>query len=276
MEGPTPVSALIHAATMVTAGVYLIARMHPLFEDAPSAADVGVVIGCLTLIMAATIALTQTDIKRVIAYSTMSQIGYIIMAISAAAYAAGMFHLYTHAFFKALLFMAAGSIIGAMGGEQSLDRMGGFRRALPFTFACFLAGGLALSAFPGFSGYFSKDDMLALIGGQGGWHWALYVLGYLGGFLTALYTFRMIFRAFLGPECVEARQLRETGHLRGEHDGGTVRPYDLHHAVHALAVGDRREQPPSPAHPRVEDNGVVGTITRADFFGALTHRFLAG
>jgi NADH-quinone oxidoreductase subunit L len=210
---------------MVTAGVYLIARMHPLFEDAPSAADVGVVIGCLTLIMAATIALTQTDIKRVIAYSTMSQIGYIIMAISAAAYAAGMFHLYTHAFFKALLFMAAGSIIGAMGGEQSLDRMGGFRRALPFTFACFLAGGLALSAFPGFSGYFSKDDMLALIGGQGGWHWALYVLGYLGGFLTALYTFRMIFRAFLGPECVEARQLRrppapprlpvQSGHRRG-------------------------------------------------------------
>src|SRR6266511_3834957 len=120
MEGPTPVSALIHAATMVTAGVYLIARMHPLFEDAPSAADVGAVVGCATLVIAATIALTQTDIKRVIAYSTMSQIGYMIMAVSAAAYAAGMFHLYTHAFFKALLFMAAGPILGAMGGEQSL------------------------------------------------------------------------------------------------------------------------------------------------------------
>ena len=213
MEGPTPVSALIHAATMVTAGVYLIARMHPLFEDATAAADVGTVVGCATLVIAATIALSQTDIKRVIAYSTMSQIGYMIMAVSASAYAAGMFHLFTHAFFKALLFMAAGSIIGAMGGEQSLDKMGGFRRALPFTFACFLAGGLALAAFPGFSGYFSKDDILALMGGEGGWHWILYVLGYLGAFLTALYTFRMIFRAFLGPECKEARELRETGHI---------------------------------------------------------------
>ena len=212
MEGPTPVSSLIHAATMVTAGVYLIARMHPLFENATTAADVGAVVGCITLVIAATIALTQTDIKRVIAYSTMSQIGYMIMAVSAGAYAAGMFHLFTHAFFKALLFMAAGSIIGAMGGEQSLDRMGGFRKALPFTFACFLAGGLALSAFPGFSGFFSKDDILDLIGGEGGWHWILYVAGYLGAFLTALYTFRMIFRAFTGPEVPEARELRETGH----------------------------------------------------------------
>jgi NADH-quinone oxidoreductase subunit L len=143
----------------------------------------------------------------------MSQIGYMIMAVSVSAYAAGMFHLYTHAFFKALLFMAAGSIIGAMGGEQSLDRMGGFRRALPFTFACFMVGGLALSAFPIFSGYFSKDDILALVGGEGGWHWILFVLGYIGAFLTALYTFRMIFRAFFGPECKEARELRETGHL---------------------------------------------------------------
>jgi NADH-quinone oxidoreductase subunit L len=239
MEGPTPVSALIHAATMVTAGVYLIARMHPLFEDAPAAADVGAVVGCATLIIAATIALTQTDIKRVIAYSTMSQIGYMIMAVSAAAYAAGMFHLFTHAFFKALLFMAAGSIIGAMGGEQSLDKMGGFRRALPFTFVCFLGGGLALSAIPPFSGYFSKDDILALIGGQGGWHWALYVLGYLGAFLTALYTFRMIFRAFLGPECKEARELRETGHL--------------HHAEHPFNPQTGEEEDtdvgfPGPGH----------------------------
>ena len=148
MEGPTPVSALIHAATMVTAGVYLIARMHPLFEQAPAAADVGAMVGCATLFIAATIALTQTDLKRVIAYSTMSQIGYMIMAVSAGAYAAGMFHLLTHAFFKALLFMAAGSIIGAMAGVQSLDRMGGFRTALPFTFACFLAGGLALRGVP--------------------------------------------------------------------------------------------------------------------------------
>ncbi len=151
MEGPTPVSALIHAATMVTAGVYLIARMHPLFEQAPAAADVGAVIGCITLLIAATIGLAVTDLKRVIAYSTMSQIGYMIMAVSAGAYAAGLFHLMTHAFFKALLFMAAGSVIAAMAGEQSLDRMGGFRRAMPFTFGCFIVGGLALAGVPPFS-----------------------------------------------------------------------------------------------------------------------------
>ena len=127
MEGPTPVSALIHAATMVTAGVYLIARMHPIFEQAPAAADVGAILGCATLLIAATIGLVVTDLKRVIAYSTMSQIGYMVMAVSSAAYAAGMFHLMTHAFFKALLFMAAGSVIAAMAGTQDLDKMGGFR-----------------------------------------------------------------------------------------------------------------------------------------------------
>src|SRR6195952_4323795 len=142
MEGPTPVSALIHAATMVTAGVYLIARMHPLFELAPAAADVGAVVGCVTLLVAATIAITVTDLKRVIAYSTMSQIGYMIMAVSAGAYAAGLFHLMTHAFFKALLFMAAGSVIAAMAGQQDLDKMGGFRRAMPFTYGCLCIGGL--------------------------------------------------------------------------------------------------------------------------------------
>ena len=144
MEGPTPVSALIHAATMVTAGVYLIARMHPLFEQAPAAADVGAIVGCATLLIAATIGLVVTDLKRVIAYSTMSQIGYMVMAVSSAAYAAGMFHLMTHAFFKALLFMAAGSVIAAMAGIQDLDRMSGFRRAMPFTFGCMVIGGLAL------------------------------------------------------------------------------------------------------------------------------------
>ena len=148
MEGPTPVSSLIHAATMVTAGVYLIARMHVLFEHSHLAQDVGASIGALTLVIAGTIALVQTDIKRVIAYSTMSQIGYMIMGVSVGAYAAGLFHLMTHAFFKALLFMAAGSIIGAMGGEQSLNKMGGFRKALPFTFACFIIGGLALTRDP--------------------------------------------------------------------------------------------------------------------------------
>ena len=138
---------------MVTAGVYLIARMHPFFEIATTAADVGAIVGCLTLLIAATIAIVQTDLKRVIAYSTMSQIGYMIMGVSVGAYSAGLFHLMTHAFFKALLFMAAGSIISAMGGEQSLNRMSGFRKALPFTFLAFMVGGLALSGLPPFSGW---------------------------------------------------------------------------------------------------------------------------
>ena len=231
MEGPTPVSALIHAATMVTAGVYLIARMHPFFELAPAAQDVGAVIGCATLIVAATIALTQTDIKRVIAYSTMSQIGYMIMGVSVGAYAAGMFHLMTHAFFKALLFMGAGSIIGAMGGEQSLDRMKGFKKAMPFTFACFVIGGLALSGIPPLSGFFSKDEILLVVGERGGWHWALYAIGYVGAFLTAIYTFRMIFRAFYGDPVQEAAEL-EGGHL--------------HHSP----------QPTNPANGEVEDTDV--------------------
>jgi NADH-quinone oxidoreductase subunit L len=231
MEGPTPVSALIHAATMVTAGVYLIARMHPLFELSAAAATTGAIIGCVTLLVAGTIGLAVTDLKRVIAYSTMSQIGYMIMGVSAGAYAAGLFHLMTHAFFKALLFMAAGSVISAMGGEQSLDRMSGFRRAMPFTYACFVIGGLALAAVPPFSGFFSKDEILGDIGARGGGWWVLFVLGYVGALLTAIYTWRMIFRAFWGEPCPEAREL-EDGHL--------------HHAP----------EPFNPANGEIEDTDV--------------------
>jgi NADH-quinone oxidoreductase subunit L len=212
MEGPTPVSALIHAATMVTAGVYLIARMHPLFEQAPIAADVGAVIGCLTMLIAASIAVVVTDLKRVIAYSTMSQIGYMVMAVSSAAYAAGMFHLMTHAFFKALLFMAAGSVIAAMAGSQDLDRMSGFRRVMPFTFGCMVIGGLALSGVPPFSGFFSKDEIISLLFAREDWHAVLGVLGYVGALLTGIYTFRMIFRAFFGDLNEQGREL-ERGHL---------------------------------------------------------------
>jgi len=212
MEGPTPVSALIHAATMVTAGVYLIARMHPLFEQSAAAADVGTIIGVVTLFVAATIAMVVTDLKRVIAYSTMSQIGYMIMAVSSGAYVAGMFHLMTHAFFKALLFMAAGSLISAMGGNQNLDDMRGFRKAMPFTFLCFVVGGLALSGVPPFSGFFSKDEILLVEAAQGGWHWVLYVVGYVVALMTAIYTWRMIFRAFWGEPVEPAREL-EQGHL---------------------------------------------------------------
>jgi NADH-quinone oxidoreductase subunit L len=218
MEGPTPVSALIHAATMVTAGVYIIARMHPLFEQAPTAADVGAIIGCATLIIAATIAIVQTDLKRVIAYSTMSQIGYMIMGVSVGAYSAALFHLMTHAFFKALLFMAAGSVISAMGGEQSLNRMGGFRKAMPFTFVCFIIGGLALSGLPPFSGWLSKDDILAYLDHRGGGFEILGILGYVGALMTGIYTFRMIFRAFFGEPCEEALEL-EQGHLHHPESG---------------------------------------------------------
>jgi NADH-quinone oxidoreductase subunit L len=212
MEGPTPVSALIHAATMVTAGVYLIARMHVIFEWAPTAADVGAIIGCATLLIAGTVALVMTDIKRVIAYSTMSQIGYMIMGVSLGAYSAGLFHLMTHAFFKALLFMSAGSVIGAMAGEQSLDKMGGFRRAMPFTFICFLVGGLALSGMPPFSGWLSKDDIIAFADHRGGAFVILGIAGYVGALLTGIYTFRMIFRTFFGDPVPEALEL-EHGHL---------------------------------------------------------------
>jgi NADH-quinone oxidoreductase subunit L len=207
MEGPTPVSALIHAATMVTAGVYLIARTHPLFELAPTAADISAFIGLATLLFAATVALAATDLKRVIAYSTISQIGYMIVAVSIGAYAAGMFHLMSHAFFKALLFMGAGSVISAMAGIQDMDRMRGFRRALPLTFVLMTIGALALAAFPGTSGFFSKDEILTFAEARGGYFWIIVVGGYLGALLTAIYSFRIIFRVFAGRPCREARSL---------------------------------------------------------------------
>jgi NADH-quinone oxidoreductase subunit L len=212
MEGPTPVSALIHAATMVTAGVYLIARTHPLFELAPTAADVSAIIGAATLLFAATVALAVTDLKRIIAYSTISQIGYMVLGVSVAAYGAGLFHLMTHAFFKALLFMGAGSVIGAMAGIQDVDRMGGFRRAMPFTFVTFTVGALALAAFPITSGFFSKDEILAFTINRGGWFWVLAIVGYVAAGLTAFYAFRMVFRVFFGEAVPEARELEE-GHI---------------------------------------------------------------
>jgi NADH-quinone oxidoreductase subunit L len=186
--------------------------MHPLFEDAPTAADVGAIGGCATLLIAATIAIVQTDLKRVIAYSTMSQIGYMIMGVSVGAYSAALFHLMTHAFFKALLFMSAGSLISAMGGEQSLNKMRGFRKAMPFTFACFIIGGLALSGMPPFSGWLSKDDIIGYLDHRGGGFEILGILSYVGALMTGIYTFRMIFRAFFGEPCEEAREL-EQGHL---------------------------------------------------------------
>jgi NADH-quinone oxidoreductase subunit L len=212
MEGPTPVSALIHAATMVTAGVYLIARMFPFFELAPTAADIAAFVGLATLLIAATIALAVTDLKRIIAYSTMSQIGYMIMGVSIGAYAGGLFLLMAHAFFKALLFMAAGSVISAMANNQNIDRMSGFRRALPFTSALLLVGCIALAAFPGTSGFFAKDEILDFAATRGGMYWIFAIGGYAGALLTAFYSFRIGFRVVAGPPCHEAEEL-EYGRL---------------------------------------------------------------
>ncbi len=212
MEGPTPVSALIHAATMVTAGVYLIARTHVLFVLAPTAADIAAFFGLATLVFAATVALAVTDLKRIIAYSTISQIGYMVVGVSIGAYGAGLFHLMTHAFFKALLFMAAGSVISAMAGTQNIDRMGGLRRALPFTSTMLIVGALALAAFPGTSGFFSKDEILVFAAQRGGFYWIFTYVGYLAAFLTAIYAFRIVFRVFWGEPVEEARELEE-GHL---------------------------------------------------------------
>jgi NADH-quinone oxidoreductase subunit L len=198
MEGPTPVSALIHAATMVTAGVYLIARTHPIFEQARTVELIAAGLGALTLLVAGLIALVQTDIKRVIAYSTMSQIGYMFLGAGLGAYANGMFHLMTHAFFKALLFMAAGIAIHALSGEQDIRKMRGIGQLMPWTRWAFLAGSLALVGLPPFSGFFSKDSIIAAALHA---HWygvIFWVVALIGTFLTGLYTFRLYFIVFPG------------------------------------------------------------------------------
>jgi NADH-quinone oxidoreductase subunit L len=217
MEGPTPVSALIHAATMVTAGVYLIARTSPLFELAVDVQELAGVLGAVTLLMAGLIALVQTDIKRVIAYSTMSQIGYMFVAVGLGAYGAGMFHLMTHAFFKALLFMAAGVVIHALSGEQDIRKMGGLARELPWTYRAFLVGALALAAIPPFAGFFSKDAILSSLVEQGSLGWILWGAGIAGAFLTGLYTFRLFFVVFFGEVTPYARE-----HLHKERFEGPV------------------------------------------------------
>ncbi len=199
MEGPTPVSALIHAATMVTAGVYLIVRAHPLFEAAPNVQHLAAILGAVTVLAAGVIALVQNDIKRVIAYSTMSQIGYMFLAAGIGAYSAAMFHLMTHSFFKALLFLAAGIVIHHLAGEQDIRRMGGLRRLMPATNIAFLIGCLALVGIPPFSGFWSKDAIIAsALADGGGLGWTLFLAGLAGALLTGLYTFRLYYRVFYG------------------------------------------------------------------------------
>jgi NADH-quinone oxidoreductase subunit L len=206
MEGPTPVSALIHAATMVTAGVYLLVRTAPIFEQAPRVQDIAAGLGAATLLIAGLIAVVQVDIKRVIAYSTMSQIGYMVLGAGLGAYASSMFHLMTHAFFKALLFLAAGLVIHALVGEQDMRKMGGLRRFLPGTYIAFLVGALALIGIPPFSGFFSKDSILASALAAGWYGQVLFAAGIVGAFLTGLYTFRMVFLVFEGEPSPYARE----------------------------------------------------------------------
>lgn len=202
MEGPTPVSALIHAATMVTAGVYMVARMNLLFTLSGAANQVVGIVGALTAIFAATMALTQNDIKRVLAYSTISQIGYMFIGCGVGAYAAGMFHLYTHAFFKSLLFLAAGSVMHALSGELDMRKMGGLRKYLPLTYPTFLIGAIAIAGVPFLSGFFSKDAILTHAFAQG--QYFIWALGLMGAVLTAFYMFRLVFLTFFGQERIES------------------------------------------------------------------------
>ena len=196
MEGPTPVSALIHAATMVTAGVYMIGRNAVLFSHAPQTLTVVAVVGVATALVAGTIGLVQNDIKRVLAYSTVSQLGYMFLAMGVGAYTAGIFHLYTHAFFKALLFLGSGAVIHALGGEQDLRRMGGLRKDLPVTYWTFVVGAVAIAGVPGLAGFFSKDEILFRT--YAGGHVGLWAVGMVTSLLTAVYMFRLVFLAFHG------------------------------------------------------------------------------
>lgn len=203
MEGPTPISALIHAATMVTAGVFMVARLAPLYNASPAAMSVVAVVGAITMVLGATIALTQTDIKRVVAYSTMSQLGYMMMACGLGAYAAGIYHLMTHGAFKALLFLGCGSVIIALHHEQDMRRMGGLKDRLPITYWTFVIGSLALAGFPLTAGFFSKDDILVSAWAAGPLGQVLSMFGVLTALLTAFYSFRLVFVSFWGPSRVD-------------------------------------------------------------------------
>jgi len=227
MEGPTPVSALIHAATMVTAGVYMIGRNAVLFSHAPQTLTIVAVIGCATAFFAGTIGLVQNDIKRVLAYSTVSQLGYMFLGMGVGAYAAGVFHLYTHAFFKALLFLGSGAVIHALHGEQDLRNMGGLKKDLPITYWTFLIGAIAIAGVPPFAGFFSKDEILAKTF-EGG-HTFLWAIGMLTALLTAIYMFRLVYMAFYGTR----RQASAPHH--GEHLHDAPAPMAL--ALNVLAIG---------------------------------------
>jgi NADH-quinone oxidoreductase subunit L len=235
MEGPTPVSALIHAATMVTAGVYMIGRNAVLFSHAPDTMLLVAIVGALTALMAGTIGLVQNDIKRVLAYSTVSQLGYMFLAMGMGAFGAGIFHLYTHAFFKALLFLGSGAVIHALHGEQDIRNMGGLKQYLPITYWTFLIGSLAIAGVPLLSGFFSKDEILFETFAAG--HWILWTIGAITSLLTATYMFRLVFLTFHGerrhdaPAAAHAEEEEPASHGHGHgHES------HLHDAPPAMAI----------------------------------------
>jgi NADH-quinone oxidoreductase subunit L len=302
MEGPTPVSALIHAATMVTAGVYMIGRNAELFALAPGTLEIVAVVGAVTALMAGTIGLVQYDIKRVLAYSTVSQLGFMFLAMGVGAYGAGIFHLYTHAFFKALMFLGSGAVIHALNGEQDMRRMGGLKRDMPITYWTFLAGALAIAGVPLLSGFFSKDEILFRTFWSG--HTTLWVIGALTSLLTATYMFRLVFMTFHGERRTlpaEARadvhevprpdytppaighghdEAQDVGHGHGPHGHAHDAPPAMAVPLIVLAIGavlagyvgvphalgghNRIEQFLEPSfHPAVFATGLEGTATPA-------------
>ncbi|MGH9201605.1 MAG: NADH-quinone oxidoreductase subunit L, partial [Vicinamibacterales bacterium] len=241
MEGPTPVSALIHAATMVTAGVYMIGRNAVLFEHAPITLNIVAIVGVATAFMAGTIGLVQNDIKRVLAYSTVSQLGYMFLAMGVGAFGAGIFHLFTHAFFKALLFLGSGAVIHALHGEQDIRHMGGLSKHLPITYWTFLIGSLAIAGIPGLAGFFSKDDILFETFHNG--HQILWTVGIVTSLLTATYMFRLVYLTFHGPTS-PALESRLAGFVEaGSGHGGA------HDAHQTPAHPAHLAHPAHPAHP---------------------------
>jgi NADH-quinone oxidoreductase subunit L len=246
MEGPTPVSALIHAATMVTAGVYMIGRTAELYSHAPQTLQIVAVIGAATALMAGTIGLVQNDIKRVLAYSTVSQLGYMFLAMGVGAFAGGIFHLYTHAFFKALMFLGSGAVIHALHGEQDIRRMGGLKKDLPITYWTFLIGALAIAGVPLLSGFFSKDEILYQTFATG--HRVLWVIGAVTSLLTAIYMFRLVFLTFHGERAAAGHG---DAHGHGAHGAGHGHAAPDVHDEHGAHHGHLHDAPPAMAIPLV-------------------------
>ncbi len=248
MEGPTPVSALIHAATMVTAGVYMIGRNAALFSAAPETLAIVAIIGTATALMAGTIGLVQNDIKRVLAYSTVSQLGYMFLAMGVGAFAGGIFHLYTHAFFKALLFLGSGAVIHALSGEQDLRRMGGLKNRLPVTYWTFLIGAIAIAGVPGLAGFFSKDEILFRTYASG--HTVLWAIGLLTSLLTAIYMFRLVFLAFHGEGSAPVPPAHPEEEEPAAHHASAAASADIsgHAAIGLPAAGAAH-----PAHGHLHD-----------------------